>query len=833
MDEKIRKEVLKVLKEIITEILKEKLNEEQLQAVLYNDYHSLILAWAWSWKTRTLTYKLAYLIFGLNVNPNNILALTFTSKAADEMRKRILKIVLEIKERFKNKEKIYLDSEVWLYVNEILNLLEKKFSTTNNIYIWTFHSIFFRLIREHIHLLWKKYNSDVWICDSHESITIIRKLIKNRYKEIEEKINLFNRKLNEWKNIKQEIKNKLKSEIEILKEKLEFIENNIDEKFIYEEIRKNKTKWIIFEDYEDMFKKLIEKWDKLGYESVTEEDYYVYEIRKEYQEILEKTNKIDFDDILLYTYLIFNTYPEILYKYHKKFKYILIDEAQDTDWIQFQFLKMLVFWTPFLKSKYMLQQKKDVSYITFVWDDFQSIYWWRWALMNEFLDLPDFFKWIKIFKLTKNYRSLPYIVEAWNQIIKNNIHQYEKVIKPVRKWDWKIEIIIWENREKEAELVVKKIIELKEEEIINNFWDVAILYRSSFLSQAIEEKLVKNNIPYIIYWWLRFFERKEIKDMLAYLALIYNPNDFEALSRIINTPNRWIWDRTAEKLYFLIKEFNLNYKEVIENIEKYNIWIAKKNIKKLKDFLKLMNTIEWQLSKELSIWDLIRKIRELTEYDKFLEKKYDNEQVLEKKQNLDQLEKFSLKYRAEKDKIWELLNEIKMLLKEWSLQDDEEWKVKLMTIHKSKWLEFKVVFVVWLENDLFPNMIRIKISEDMFKEDELEEERRLMYVAITRAKDLIFFSFAKEDRNPKNWRKPIHKVPSMFLYEIDKSLYKEFDNIEDEQFFERYRERSKRWIYDWAIKYIRNEDLEEKRADEIINNFFGQENNDEDEISLI
>jgi len=470
------------------EYLAQKLNDEQLQAAIYTETSSLILAGAWSWKTRTLTYKIAFMMTEHKVRPENILAVTFTNKAANEMKERLVNIIESLPAQYTaNMPRIRPRNLKW---------------------IGTFHGIFLKILKEDIEILDWWYTKNFVIYDTSESMSVIKQIIKDKNFTW-----LFEPKEAKWF------------------------------------ISKTKSQGL---DY-TMF----------GSHVKNDYDHAMATLYREYQKQLIQANAVDFDDLLLLPYLLCKNSAETLVKRQKQFAYIMVDEAQDTNRIQFELMKMLGW--------------KDAN-ITFIGDDFQSIYWWRWALMENFLNLKDYWSDIVMFKLQTNYRSRPHIVQAWSAIIKKNTNQYEKDIKAHRTWEDNIVIFSHPDDMHEALNIIEFIARLQVNKQKKRS-DFSILYRTNAQSWPFERVLVQEWIPYKIFGAYKFFERKEIKDIIAYLKFLLNPKDNIALQRIINTPSRKLGKTTVERIMSYGNERGMSMYETILGLESYpiSIWWWAKN----------------------------------------------------------------------------------------------------------------------------------------------------------------------------------------------------------------------------------------------------------------
>ncbi len=710
----------------LKEYIASNLNEEQTAAALHTNTSALIIAWAWSWKTRVLTYKIAYLIWWKKVPVERILWVTFTNKAANEMKERLVKLWEDIATQEFSDEKEKPQSTQWYDdLQDFINSMESTKTSKNFTldprrlkWIWTFHSIFLKILKEDIELLWMKYNKNFWILDADDSAKIIRDIIKRL---------------------------------------------NVQDLFKPQEVKwfisTQKNNWRTSEDF------LLRAWSA--------QEQNMGRVYQEYEKELEKSNSLDFDDLLLLPYLLFKKDEKILKKRQNAFDYILVDEAQDTNWIQFELMRMLSW---------------SWANITLIWDDFQSIYWWRWALMENFLNVKHYWNDIKMFKLQTNYRSKAHIVAAWNSVIKNNKNQYEKNIVAHREWSDKITVFTHNTDTDEAANIIELIKQMKEKGKLKTWWQVAILYRTNSQSQNFESLFIQEWIPYKIYWAFKFFERKEIKDILAFLKVVNNPFDSVSLKRILNIPNRKIWATSIERLENSASEMWISLYEVLSFVAE--VWDSK--ILESESWIKLMPAaIGWIVDlmklvkelqtavKELNPADLINVILSKVHYKEYLVKEEWSDQLAEEKyDNVGQLINMASKYEfwmsnqnEEVVNSWEdllrwFLEEVTLMVDTIENSDENSDAVKLMTIHSSKWLEFPVVFIVWVEENVFP------LSSSALDPKTLEEERRLMYVAITRAKDVLFISHANSRMTW--WQVKLNPV-SRFLQEIPDELLKFYD----------------------------------------------------------
>ena len=622
------------------------LNKQQLEAVLYNEGPLLVLAGAGSGKTRVLTTKIAYLINELNVDPYNILAITFTNKAANEMKERVKKL-------------LGID--------------------TYNMQISTFHSFGVSILRKHYDKV--GFERNFTILDSDDSLTVIKKILKEQ--NLDPKV--YNPKA---------IRNKISSA------KNELIDPDSYSKYVNN-------------DYDEI----------------------VLNVYRSYQNKLLRNNSMDFDDLLILPIKLLRDNPSVLESYQERFKYILVDEYQDTNQAQYILVKMM-------SAKY--------KNICVVGDESQSIYSFRGANYKNILNFEKDYKNAKVILLEENYRSTGYILDVANDIIKNNINKKDKKLWTNKGRGNKVKYYQALNEKDEAEYVVKKIKEL----IINgvNKSEIAVLYRTNAQSRNIEEALLKENIPYKVVGSLFFYKRKEIKDLISYLKLIYNSNDDTSLIRVINTPKRGIGLRTIEKLE---ETARLNNTSIYESISSGKELEFKKLIEELKES-----------EKNLSLTELIDKVLEKSGLIEELKQ----EESLEADIRIENLNEFKSITKGFEETYG--IVSLQAFLEEISLVSDvEEYNnntdlVTLMTIHSAKGLEFENVFIIGLEEGLFPH------TNSLSSHEEIEEERRLAYVAITRAKKNLELINAKKRML---YGMESMNQPSRFINEINE------ENLEQEK----------------------------------------------------
>ena len=616
----------------------EKLNNEQKKAATFKDGPCLVIAGAGSGKTKVLTTRIANLIEN-GVKPYNILAITFTNKAAGEMRERVNNIIY-----------------------------------AHDAFIGTFHSFGLKIIRENSALF--NLTSAFTLIDTEDQTSIIKKIMKD--------INITDKMISPA----------------FIKSKISFIKNNM------------------LSDSE------------IANFLISENEKIAVKIYYEYEKILKRNNTLDFDDLLKKPVELFNSNKEVLEKYQDKFKYILIDEYQDTNEVQYKLVKLL--------------SKKYLNLFV-VGDPSQSIYAFRGANYQNILNFEKDFKGCTVIKLPQNYRSTQTILDAANEVISHNKQRKDLDLFSDLGQGVKIKYIRTFNDSMENKRVVDEIQKLYEEGY--NRKDMAIFYRTNAQSRSIEDALVKANIPYKVFGSFYFYKRKEIKDLLAYLKLIANPSDDVSLERVINEPKRKIGDKTIENLREKARSLNISMFEAIDSGKELEF----KNL--------ILNLIE--ISKDTSITGLIDKTLELSK----MKETYENDKSLESDIRLENLMEFrSVSETYEKEtgnvNLSDFLMEVSLVsdAAEYSLDSDA---VTLMTVHSAKGLEFKVVFIIGLEENIMP------ISKALYDDEELEEERRLMYVAITRAKEKLYLLNAGRRMLYGNMQM---NPPSRFISEISDNL---------------------------------------------------------------
>lgn len=656
----------------------EQLNDMQKKAVTCTEGPLLVLAGAGSGKTKVLTTRIAYLINEKNVDPSSILAITFTNKAAKEMKDRVIKLIGNIGYSMK---------------------------------ISTFHSFGLSILKEHCDLL--GYSKNFTIIDSDDSMTLIKKIVKDL--NLDSKI--FNPKM---------IRNKIsgaKNELMDPAEYVRFANTDMEEKIVS-----------------------------------------VYE---RYQKRLKLNNSFDFDDLLMLPIKLLKENPDVLKQYQEKFKYVMVDEYQDTNQAQYILTKMM-------SAKY--------KNICVVGDNDQSIYMFRGANYRNILNFEKDYKNTSVILLEENYRSTKNILDVANSIIKNNKSRKDKTLWTNNDDGLKIKYHRSSNEKDESFYVVSEI-----KKLLNNgvpLSEIAVLYRANAQSRNIEEVLLRDNIPYKVVGAFYFYNRKEIKDLIAYLKLIYNHNDDNSLTRIINVPKRGIGLKAIE---------NLNTKAMLEEKSLYDSLSTQKEL----DFKRLIDDLS-KKSETMSLTELVDCILN----DSKMKEELELEKTIESEVRLENLEEFkSITKSFEESKgivsLGEFLEEISLV------SDVEEYKnntnvVTLMTIHSAKGLEFDNVFLIGMEEGLFPHANCLNDAE------ELEEERRLCYVAVTRARKRLWLVNA---RSRMLYGKESYNMQSRFIDEIDKENL-DIDSDTEEKTFDRSS------MIDESIDY--------KPGDKVIHDIYGE-----------
>ena len=645
----------------------DQLNQPQREAVEYNDGPALVLAGAGSGKTRVLVYKLLHLV-NLGYNPSRLMALTFTNKAAREMRSRIAQLIG--KDAYK-------------------------------LQMGTFHSIFLRILREHAHLL--GYTSDLVIYTTDDTKSKLKKIIKL--------LNLDDKVYKEG----------------VVHNRISRAKNNLKTAHGYK-----------------MDAEQLKLDDKANIPRV-------YDIYEHYERELKQSNAMDFDDLLLQTNILFRDYPDVLALWRERVDYLLIDEYQDTNFAQYMIARYLMI---------------DKGKIFVVGDDAQSIYSFRGANLENMLRFEQIFKGTRVFKLEQNYRSTQTIVQAAKHVIARNQNQLRKDVFSLGDIGEPIELHEAENGEAEASWVVRTIKNIAFKRKID-YDQFAVLYRTNMQSRLLEQKLLSSGIPFRIWGGRSFFDAKEIKDVLAYFRLMVNERDDEAMYRIINYPKRGIGDTTILKLKQAAMLRKISVMELIREPEAYDLDFNKGTLSKLKNFSLLIDDMREKCREggdfyKLCEW-LINTSGIPTELllDQTAEGKGRRDNIQEFLSGVDEYARHTLE-EGEEPHLAHYLSEISLMTDQDNSADEQEPSVTLMTVHAAKGLEFPHVFIVGLEEQLFPSAMSSEIHE-------LEEERRLFYVAITRAEETCHIGYAKERfRHGKTE----FCRPSRFLKELPEDLLK-------------------------------------------------------------
>ena len=648
------------------------LNESQRKAVEYIDGPSLVIAGAGSGKTRVLTYKIAYLL-QQGVKPWSIMALTFTNKAAREMKERIGKLVGQ--------------------------------ELAQHLYMGTFHSIFSRILRaeaQHI-----GFTNNFTIYDESDSRSLIKTIVKEM--GLDEKV---------YKPAS------VHSRISMAKNNLMSADNYARDKELYQADQRAKM-------------------PRVG-------DIFITYVQR-----CQQANAMDFDDLLTLTFKLFQEHEDIRKKYADRFDFLLVDEYQDTNHAQ---------------MRIVMQLCKEKERVCAVGDDSQSIYSFRGANIDNILSFQSRFKEAKLFKLEQNYRSTQSIVEAANSLIKHNSNQ---IPKNVYSKNDKGESLIYKpaySDKEEALIVCREIKRIKRQDDCQ-YSDFAILYRTNAQSRSFEEEFRKQGIPYRIYGGLSFFQRKEIKDVIAYFRLVANPDDEEAFKRIINYPARGIGNTTLAKIATCALDNHVSFWQVISSPEHYGLGVNKGTLAKLESF-RLMISGFVEKSASMNAFDLGDTIVKESGISADIYKSGSRDpEDLARQENLEELlggmqsfvEECREEGREQEAYLTDYLQGVALLTDLDSKGDDDEPRVSLMTVHASKGLEFPTVFVVGLEENIFPSAIVSTLRE-------LEEERRLLYVAITRAEKHCVLTSAK---NRFRYGKMEFGNPSRFIKEIDSAFIQE------------------------------------------------------------
>lgn len=607
--------------------LVQNMNENQLKAILKTQGAVMVIAGAGSGKTRVLTNRIAYLIAEKNVLESNILAITFTNKAAKEMKERIYSLAGE---------------------------------TSKYIWINTFHSMCVRILRQHIDLL--GYNKNFTILDTSEQKTIIKNIVKE----------------------------------------LNLSEDSYQPNNILKIISNSKNSMISVNE--------MKAQARFGFMK------NVAEIYEYYQKYLKKNSVLDFDDLMLKTIVLFEKHPEVLAIYQNKFEYIHVDEYQDTNVIQYKLIKML---------------SEVHKNICVVGDDDQSIYSWRGACSDNIINFEKDYEDVEVIFLDQNYRSNSTILDAANAVIKNNTDRKDKALWSENKGGDKITVYAATNDKDETDDIAKKILDLKAQGV--DYKDIAILYRANYLSRSMENSCMAFGIPYKLIGSLKFLQRQEIRDLLAYMNVIVNKNDEFSLRRIINVPKRGIGASSMAKIDNYAEQYGLSLFEALKNIDM--IGVSKKIITNIHLLTQLIE--KYSQTEQYSIEDLIVGIYKDSGYESMLKESADT-YAESRIENISELVSSAKQFSSMNDNLIDFISE--MSLTSDADDENEDDSVVLSTVHAAKGLEYRVVFIMGLEENLFPSIRDAESSED--ERNKMEEERRLAYVAITRAKEKLFMSYA-------------------------------------------------------------------------------------------
>ncbi len=631
------------------------LNKMQKEAVITTEGPLLIMAGAGSGKTRVLTHRIAYLIQEKRVNPWNILAITFTNKAASEMKIRVSDLVKEG------------GDDVW---------------------VSTFHSMCVRILRREIDQI--GYDRSFTIAGSSEQNTLMKRVLK----------------------------------------KLNLDTKNFPPRSILGEISQAKNDLMSEKDYERQAS---------GYRQRIVSDCY-----NEYQKELRRSQTLDFDDLIMLTVRLFEEHPQVLSFYQNKFQYIHVDEYQDTNHAQYRLVQLL---------------GKRFNNVCVVGDADQSIYGWRGADMQNILDFEKDYPNAKSIMLEQNYRSTKNILTAANTVIKNNTNRKEKNLWTDNHAGEKITVHFASNEYAETEYVADKIAELKREDPSLSYDDFAILYRTNAMSRVMEETLIKRRLPFQIVGGTGYYERKEILDLMAYLTLIVNPADNLSFRRIVNEPKRGIGNATVDKLAAIAEMNGTSLYEAALNVQNTNL--SKRAANNLEEFALMIQDFR-KMTEFVTVSDLVEKVLERIGYIDLLRK----ENTLEAETRIENLEEFFSitqnfdNQETDDHSLLAFLTDLSLIAPTDEIEE-ESTEITLMTLHSAKGLEFPIVFIIGVEKNIFP-----LIRQDS-NEDDMEEERRLAYVGITRAEKKLYLSnassrllYGRRQYNPN----------SPFIEELDESV---------------------------------------------------------------
>lgn len=648
------------------------LNETQKQAVLHTEGPLLIIAGAGSGKTRTLTHRIAYLIQEKNISPWNVLAVTFTNKAAEEMLKRVIGLLRG-------------QRPTTIGRSEILAMYRGDLPLMG-----TFHAVCSRILRKHVHLL--GFENQFTIYDTADQLALVKQILK---------------------------------------------EQRFTPRAILGAISRAKNELVTPEQY----------W-KYADNPFMERAAEVYE---EYQKLLTKQQALDFDDLLMKTVQLLQREGEVLKQYHDQFQYISVDEYQDTNHAQYVLTNLLA------------GKRKNLCVVG---DDAQAIYRWRGADFRNILNFSKDYPNAKVIKLERNYRSTQTILDAANAVIDKNARQVKKKLWTEKKGGKKIALITADDARDEGEWILQEI-KAQTEGKKPDYTRFVVLYRMNAQSRVLEEVCLRHGIPYKIVGGVKFYERKEIKDVLAYLRVIQNPHDSVSLLRILNVPPRKIGEKTISALTEIAVEEGKSLFQVMLSGRFADLPEAKSNV--LRNFADLITELQ-EANREFPAAGVLKTLIHQSKYKEFLmaDKSAEGE---ERYENVKELVSVASRYDELEPGI-----SLSTFLEEVSLVSDidtfeeKDNAVTLMTLHAAKGLEFPTVFIVGMEEGIFPH------SRALLTQEELEEERRLMYVGVTRAKDRLFLLRAK---HRMFYGETKHNPPSQFLHDIPAELVEKFGEFED------------------------------------------------------
>lgn len=644
------------------------LNPMQREAVLTTDGPVLVIAGAGSGKTRALTYRIAYLIRERNIRPSNILAVTFTNKAAGEMRNRVVRL-------------LGTDAN------------DKKGNAEALPTIGTFHSVCVRILRKHIHLL--DFENQFTIYDTSDQ----RILMKHIFEDL--KIN----------------------------------EKEMNPRAVLSHISNAKNRLVGPKGFESMAQSYFE-----------EKVARLYHL---YQDRLKKNNALDFDDLLMKTVELFRTHEPILNQYQERFRYIHVDEYQDTNHTQYILTNLLA-------AKY--------RNLCAIGDHDQAIYSWRGATVQNILDFEKDYPEAKVIKMEQNYRSTHFILDAAKAVISKNKRRKEKTLWTERDGGDLVKVWIAENERHEGELIANAIRDSVRGHEFPDYRDFVVLYRTNAQSRVLEEVFMRHGIPYKIVGGIRFYERKEIKDMLAYLRVIANPADTVSLLRIVNIPQRQIGPKTLERVQNFANQKNCSLFEAMARVEEIGEELPEAKRERIEKFVKLIRRLQNRNS-EMPVASLIKFVFDETGYKKFL-----NDGTIEgeaRLENVAELISVASKYnKLEPGISLNIFLEEVSLIADIDSLDEKDNAVIFMTLHSAKGLEFPWVFIAGLEEGLLPH------SQSMLSPEELEEERRLFYVGCTRAMDRLHILYTK---NRMLYGETRDVIPSQFIADIPEELVERND----------------------------------------------------------